>query len=463
MNESQSSIFSLDSRCSTTRMVTNERPKIENIPSSKVQTELFLPVHSQRQGEGGLRMKGYFKKSFNDKPLVSIITVVFNRHEYLEHTIQSVLNQTYDNVEYIVIDGGSTDGTVDIIRKYEQVIDYWVSEPDSGIADAWNKGILASTGDIISLINSDDWYELNAVTEVAGLFVQNRAAGVIHGNKRQWNESGTMVLGVARPTMRTGKVVPFRSPVNHPTCFVHKQIYQTYGLFDKSYKVGMDYEFMLRLCGHKVSVTVPLLNEEANINPLYQQLTQVLDGKYDYEIIFVDDGSTDGSFKTLAQLQKSDARVHVISFRRNFGQTAALSAGFTHARGDIIVAIDADLQNDPTDIPAMIERLEEGFDVVSGWRKKKTRQGAIQAASFQNCQLGDFQNYGRKTPRFRLYSQSLPQRSLDPDKIVRRNAPLHSGAGKLERRKNNGTGHQTQTSYYWCCQIRPRQNLESRS
>ena len=224
-----SDFFCLNPQYSTTRRITQERPKIENDPSSKVQTELFLPAHPQRQGEGGLRTKGYFKKSFNDNPLVSVITAVFNCHEYLEQTIQSVLNQTYDNVEYIVIDGGSTDGTIDIIRKYEQVIDYWVSEPDSGIAAAWNKGIVASTGDIIGLINSDDWYELNAVADVVRLLMQDRATGLIHGNRRQWNELGTKVLGVARPPLK--KVPPFsRSPVSHPTCFVRRQIYQRYGL-----------------------------------------------------------------------------------------------------------------------------------------------------------------------------------------------------------------------------------------
>jgi glycosyltransferase involved in cell wall biosynthesis len=252
MDENPGDVFSLDSRYSTTRIVTKEQPRIENSPSSKVQMELFLPAHPQRQGEGGLRTKGYFKKSFSSKPLVSVITVVFNHHEYLEQTIQSVLNQTYDNVEYIIIDGGSTDGTTDIIRKYEQAIDYWVSEPDSGIADAWNKGILASNGDIIGLINSDDWYELNAVADVVGLLMQNRAAGIIHGNRRQWNELGTKVLGISKPATQFEKVPPFRSPVNHPTCFVRRQIYQTYGLFNKSYRVAMDYEFILRLCRHKV-------------------------------------------------------------------------------------------------------------------------------------------------------------------------------------------------------------------
>jgi glycosyltransferase involved in cell wall biosynthesis len=123
--------------------------------------------------------------------------------------------------------------------------------------------------------------------------------------------------------------------------------------------------------GFKVSVVVPLLNEEDNIQPLYQQLTHILSDKYNYEIIFIDDGSTDNSLNILRGLQKSDPKLRIISFRRNFGQTSALSAGFEHAKGDIVVAIDADLQNDPADIPKMIEKLNEGFDVVSGWRKKR--------------------------------------------------------------------------------------------
>jgi len=121
----------------------------------------------------------------------------------------------------------------------------------------------------------------------------------------------------------------------------------------------------------EVSVVVPLLNEQDNIGPLYEQIKQSLADQYDYEIIFVDDGSSDNSFAILAGLQKTDTGVKVICFRKNFGQTAALSAGFAHAEGNIIVAIDADLQNDPADIPKMINRLNEGFDVVSGWRKKR--------------------------------------------------------------------------------------------
>ena len=120
-----------------------------------------------------------------------------------------------------------------------------------------------------------------------------------------------------------------------------------------------------------VSVVAPLLNEQENIQPLYEQIIAILTGRYRYEIIFVDDGSTDASLDILKEIQKKDNKVRIISFRKNFGQTAALSAGFTYAQGKIVIAIDADLQNDPADIPKMIEKVDEGFDVVSGWRKKR--------------------------------------------------------------------------------------------
>ena len=123
--------------------------------------------------------------------------------------------------------------------------------------------------------------------------------------------------------------------------------------------------------GPEVSIVVPLLNEQDNINPLHEQITEALAENYDYEIIYIDDGSSDNSLDLLTKIQKFDPRVRVICFRKNFGQTAALSAGFSHARGEIIVALDADLQNDPADIPKIISKLNEGFDVVSGWRRKR--------------------------------------------------------------------------------------------
>ena len=121
----------------------------------------------------------------------------------------------------------------------------------------------------------------------------------------------------------------------------------------------------------ELSVVVPLLDEQDNLRPLYDQIYGAVDGRYDYEIILVDDGSTDDSFSIMKELHQANPRVRVIRFRKNFGQTPALSAGFAHARGHIIIAMDGDLQNDAADIPMLVDKLNEGYDVVSGWRKKR--------------------------------------------------------------------------------------------
>lgn len=123
----------------------------------------------------------------------------------------------------------------------------------------------------------------------------------------------------------------------------------------------------------KLSVIIPLLNEQDSLRPLYNKLVKSVDflARTDIEIIFVDDGSRDQSLALLRELSADDARVKVISFKRNFGQTAALSAGIKLAQGDIIVTMDADLQNDPADIHALYDKLGEGFDLISGWRKNR--------------------------------------------------------------------------------------------
>jgi len=127
-----------------------------------------------------------------------------------------------------------------------------------------------------------------------------------------------------------------------------------------------------RLPLHMLSVTVPICNEAGNIGPLYDRVRKAMDriGK-PWELILVDDGSTDGSDELLDEVADKDKRVKVIHFRRNFGQTAAMMAGFDFARGDIIIPMDGDLQNDPDDIPLLLAKLDEGFDVVSGWRKDR--------------------------------------------------------------------------------------------
>ncbi len=120
-----------------------------------------------------------------------------------------------------------------------------------------------------------------------------------------------------------------------------------------------------------LSLVIPVLNEQDSLQGLYSEIEQALSGRYSYEIVFVDDGSTDDSFRILESLHRNDPRVRVIRFRRNFGQTAALAAGFRHSRGRVIVPLDADGQNDPADIPSLVERLEGGYDIVSGWRKDR--------------------------------------------------------------------------------------------
>src|SRR6202161_3855042 len=119
-----------------------------------------------------------------------------------------------------------------------------------------------------------------------------------------------------------------------------------------------------------LSIVVPIHNEEPSILPLYDRLTLVLEQlQRPYEILFVDDASSDRSFELLANLVETDAHLKVVRLRRNFGQTAALSAGFHEAKGDVIVAMDGDLQHAPEDIPALLRKIDEGYDIASGWRK----------------------------------------------------------------------------------------------
>jgi glycosyltransferase involved in cell wall biosynthesis len=122
----------------------------------------------------------------------------------------------------------------------------------------------------------------------------------------------------------------------------------------------------------EVSVVIPVFNEEENIQALHEKLRVSLDGlSLNYEILYVDDGSRDASFEILHSIANADARVKLIRFRRNFGQTAAMAAGMDFSRGRVIIPLDADGQNDPADIPRLLAKIEEGFDVVSGWRQKR--------------------------------------------------------------------------------------------
>lgn len=121
-----------------------------------------------------------------------------------------------------------------------------------------------------------------------------------------------------------------------------------------------------------LSIVIPVMNEEESITELYSSIKKICDGLgFQYEIVFIDDGSLDKTFRLLTELHLKDPRVRAVKFRKNYGQTAAMSAGFDIARGSIVVSMDGDLQNDPADIPRLLAKIQEGYDVVCGWRKKR--------------------------------------------------------------------------------------------
>lgn len=153
--------------------------------------------------EGGLKVKGEFHKTpSRERPLVSIITVVYNGEAFLEKTMQSVLSQTYDNIEYIVVDGNSTDGTLAIIQQYEDQVDYWRSEPDTGLYDAMNKGIRLATGDYLWFMNAGD--EIESTTILEQMMSQTNYADVIYGEANLIDPQGK-ILGT-RTELTTRKL-----------------------------------------------------------------------------------------------------------------------------------------------------------------------------------------------------------------------------------------------------------------
>src|SRR5437868_13234189 len=162
------------------------------------------------------------------------------------------------------------------------------------------------------------------------------------------------------------------------------------------------------------SIVVPFFNEQENIPPLYMKLTEVMDGIGEhYELVFVDDGSKDNTFKVLSDIYEHDRRVNVVRLRRNFGQTAALKAGFDFARGEVIISLDGDLQHDPAEIPRFVEKIEEGYDLVSGWRYQRkdawlTRQLPSLTANWMMAKLSGIELHDFGTT-FKAYRREIIQ------------------------------------------------------
>ncbi len=191
--------------------------------------------------EGGLRTKKIFKNSENDKPLISVITAVYNNEKYLEESIKSLQKQKYKNFEHIILDGGSTDNTLNIIRKYDDKIDYWCSKKDHGIYDAFNNGMKLAKGDYIGFLNSDDVYTDNAL-ELLNMYIKkNPSKDFIFGAvKKHWG-----VLYGYKPYKIFWSWGFYSS---HSTgFFIKRNSAKKVGLYNLKYKYSSDYDYFFRM------------------------------------------------------------------------------------------------------------------------------------------------------------------------------------------------------------------------
>ncbi len=202
--------------------------------------------------QGGLRiLKNQFKQSQKGKALLSVITVVFNSEKLLEKTIQSVRNQTYDNIELVIIDGGSTDKTIEIIKRYDESIDYWISEPDKGLYDAMNKGISYAKGDYLWFLNSGDLiYSNNTVEE---FFMNFSDADIYYGETMMVDAHGNNI-GMRRlktPADLNWKSLKRGMVICHQAIIVKREIAPSY---DLSYKFSADFDWVLNTLKHSKNI-----------------------------------------------------------------------------------------------------------------------------------------------------------------------------------------------------------------
>lgn len=177
------------------------------------------------------------------RPLFSIITVVYNGAKHLEQSLCSILDQQYPNIEYIVIDGGSTDGTVDIIKQYEDRLSYWVSEPDQGIYNAMNKGLAKATGAYVAILNADDYSMPNTLQTVAHQF-ETTGADIIYGKLQKCRVfEDREYFRIEEPDLSRMKET---MSIFHPSTFVKLEVYEKVGNFNEAYRLSADYDFLLR-------------------------------------------------------------------------------------------------------------------------------------------------------------------------------------------------------------------------
>tara|TARA_Y200000002_G_scaffold375221_1_gene377164 strand:- start:8678 stop:9484 length:807 start_codon:yes stop_codon:yes gene_type:complete len=196
--------------------------------------------------KGGLRTKGLFKKLDGNRPLISIITVVLNGEQYLKSTIQSIIDQTYKNIEYIIIDGGSTDRTLEIIKEYDDQIDYWISEKDNGISDAFNKGVKVARGDYINFQGDGDGFVAEDSLERVFHEINPSDYLFISARIQRINMEGEEMFTSKYIRKFNKRSLLFRMSLPHQGLFTHKNYFQKYGLFSTKYTFCMDYDHLLR-------------------------------------------------------------------------------------------------------------------------------------------------------------------------------------------------------------------------
>lgn len=180
------------------------------------------------------------------KPRISVITPSYNQAAYIEQAILSVLSQGYFDLEYIVIDGGSTDGSVEIIKKYQDRLSYWVSEPDGGQADGINKGWRMATGDVIAYLNSDDLLEAGALGRISEIYMQHPGARLIYGDCRVINKNGEFI-GAKTPENYTRETLLMCKSLPQPSVFISRQVLDEVGILDVSLRYALDWAFFLKV------------------------------------------------------------------------------------------------------------------------------------------------------------------------------------------------------------------------
>lgn len=206
-------------------------------------------------------------------PLVSIITPSYNQADFLEETIRSVLEQDYPNIEYLVVDGGSTDGSVDLIRKYQERIDWWVSEPDRGQADALNKGMARARGEIVAWLNSDDIYRPGAIRQAVDVLLQHPELGMVYSKLDSIDRTGELFNTISYRQYDLLDLLTFRI-IGQPTVFMRRAILQRAGPLDASYNYLLDHHLWLRMLQLAPIKYVPAVWAAARHHPSAKNVAQ---------------------------------------------------------------------------------------------------------------------------------------------------------------------------------------------